>query len=126
MNEPSDFGKYLKEKRLSIGINQTQLAAYINKTGQYISNIEKGKNNAPPDSSDIEKLIIALSLSEEEARKFRRKAAADRNRLPENETRYLLSHPALIELIDFGIKKKLSNRDWKDILTRIEGGIPNG
>ena len=48
MNEPSDFGKYLKEKRLSIGINQTQLAAYINKTGQYISNIEKGKNNAPP------------------------------------------------------------------------------
>ena len=48
MNEPSDFGKYLKEKRLSIGINQTQLAAYINKTGQYISNIEKGKNNAHP------------------------------------------------------------------------------
>lgn len=60
MIEPSDFGKFLKEKRKSAHLTQDDLAAVINKSGQYISNIEKGKNNAPPRSSDIEALIEKL------------------------------------------------------------------
>ena len=54
MTEPSDFGRFLKERRMAAHLTQDELAAAINKSGQYISNIEKGKNNAPPNPSDIE------------------------------------------------------------------------
>lgn len=52
MIEPSDFGLFLKEKRKNAQLTQDELASAINKSGQYISNIEKGKNNAPPNPSD--------------------------------------------------------------------------
>lgn len=64
MIEPSEFGLFLKEKRKVAHLTQDDLAAVINKSGQYISNIEKGKNNAPPDPSDIEALIQKLGLSD--------------------------------------------------------------
>lgn len=41
MIEPSDFGLFLKEKRKAAHLTQGDLAAVINKSGQYISNIEK-------------------------------------------------------------------------------------
>lgn len=47
MIEPSEFGLFLKEKRKAAHLTQDDLAAAINRSGQYISNIEKGKNNAP-------------------------------------------------------------------------------
>lgn len=81
MIEPSDFGLFLKEKRKAAHLTQGDLAAVINKSGQYISNIEKGKNNAPPDPSDIEALIQKLGLSDKEASLFKEKASADRGRL---------------------------------------------
>ena len=52
-----------------------ELAAAIGKTGQYISNIEKGKNNAPPKDTDIDALIQKLELDSEDAKEFRVKAA---------------------------------------------------
>lgn len=64
MIEPSEFGLFLKEKRKAAHLTQDDLAAVINKSGQYISNIEKGKNNAPPDPSDIEAIIQKLGLSD--------------------------------------------------------------
>lgn len=68
MIEPSDFGLFLKEKRKNAQLTQDELASAINKSGQYISNIEKGKNNAPPNPSDIEALIRRLGLSNDEAK----------------------------------------------------------
>lgn len=82
MIEPSDFGLFLKEKRKNAQLTQDELASAINKSGQYISNIEKGKNNAPPNPSDIEALIRRLGLSNDEANLFKEKASADRGRLP--------------------------------------------
>ena len=54
LTEPSDFGVFLKKKRKAANLTQNDLAVVINKSGQYISNIEKGKNNAPPNLSDLD------------------------------------------------------------------------
>ena len=62
MVKPSDFGLFLKEKRKAAHLTQDDLASAINKSGQYISNIEKGKNNAPPNPSDIEALIRSVQF----------------------------------------------------------------
>ena len=120
--EPSDFGLFLKEKRKAAHLTQGDLAAIINKSVQYISNIEKGKNNAPPDPSDIEALIQKLGLSDKEASLFKEKASADRGRLPNEQMDYLLKHRKLIDLINYGLENNVNDKRWAEMLTAISGG----
>lgn len=122
MIEPSDFGLFLKEKRKAAHLTQGDLAAVINKSVQYISNIEKGKNNAPPDPSDIEALIQKLGLSDKEASLFKEKASADRGRLPNEQMDYLLKHRKLIDLINYGLENNVNDKRWAEMLIAISGG----
>ena len=124
--KPSDFGLFLKEKRKTAHLTQSDLAAAINKSGQYISNIEKGKNSSPPNPSDIESLIKKLELSGDEARRFKEKAAADRCRLPNEQMDYLIKHRSLIDLINFGSNNNIDDKFWAEILAAISGGKNNG
>lgn len=119
MIEPTEFGRFLKEKRKAAGLTQDDVAAAINKTGQYISNIEKGKNNAPPNSADIEAIIRALSLDDAESKECRILAAADRNQLSSEQMAYLLNHKTLLALIDFGIENEIKDSRWKDVFSII-------
>lgn len=122
MIEPSKFGLFLKEKRKAAHLTQDDLAAVINKSGQYISNIEKGKNNAPPDPSDIEALIQKLGLSDREASIFKEKASADRGRLPNEQMDYLMKHRKLLDLINYGLENNVNDKRWAEMLTAISGG----
>ena len=125
MIEPSDFGLFLKEKRKSAHLTQDELAAAINKSGQYISNIEKGKNNAPPNPSDIEALIKKLGLSNDEANLFKAKASADRDRLPNDQMEYLMKHRKLLELINYGLENNINDRRWAELLSAVSGEKSN-
>ena len=125
MIEPSDFGLFLKEKRKAAHLTQSDLAAVINKSGQYISNIEKGKNNAPPDSSDIDALIQKLGLLDKEADLFKEKASADRGRLPNAQMDYLFSHRKLLDLINYGLENNVNDKRWAEMLIAISGGKQN-
>ena len=122
MIEPSGFGLFLKEKRKAAQLTQDELASAINKSGQYISNIEKGKNNAPPNPSDIEALIKRLGLSNDEANLFKVKASADRGRLPNEQMDYLMKHRKLIDLINYGLENNINDKRWAEMLTAISGG----
>lgn len=122
MIEPSEFGLFLKEKRKAAHLTQDDLAAVINKSGQYISNIEKGKNNAPPDPSDIEAIIQKLGLSDREASIFKEKASADRGRLPNEQMDYLMKHRKLLDLINYGLENNVNDKRWAEMLTAISGG----
>ena len=122
MFEPSGFGLFLKENRKAAQLTQDELASAINKSGQYISNIEKGKNNAPPNPSDIEALIKRLGLSNDEANLFKVKASADRGRLPNEQMDYLMKHRKLIDLINYGLENNINDKRWAEMLTAISGG----
>ena len=122
MVKPSDFGLFLKEKRKAAHLTQDDLASAINKSGQYISNIENGKNNAPPNPSDIEALIRRLGLSNDEANLFKEKASADRGRLPNEQMDYLMKHRKLIDLINYGLENNINDKRWAEMLTAISGG----
>ena len=63
MFSPTPFGTMLKQLREEKGLSQGELAEELNKTAQYISNIEKGKNNAPPNEHDLQILIKKLGSS---------------------------------------------------------------
>ncbi len=122
MIEPSDFGVFLKDKRKAAHLTQDDLATVINKSGQYISNIEKGKNNAPPNMSDIEALIKKLGLSDEDSKLFKEKAAADRRRLPDKQMEYLTSHRKLLDIINYGLENNINDNQWAYYLAVISGG----
>ena len=119
MTQPSDFGIFLKEKRQEARLNQEDLAAAIGKTGQYISNIEKGKNNAPPKGTDIDALIQKLELDSEDAKEFRVKAAADRQQLPKPQMQYILSHPSLLRLLFYAEEHETDDSTWEAFLGNL-------
>ncbi len=125
---PTPFGIMLKEKRESAKLSQGELAYELHKTAQYISNIEKGKNNSPPDDNDLYILINKLNLSGEDAEKFRLLAYADRGMLPPEMFRYVLDRPALIGLINYAVNNGVSEEYWSIVLkntTTDKGWIHN-
>ena len=117
---PSPFGVMLKTTRENAGISQGELADVLGKTAQYISNIEKGKNNSPPDDADLQKLIHRLSLNETDAEKFRLLAYADRGMLPPEMFAYISDSPALLDLIKIAINNELPENFWDSLLQNIK------
>ncbi len=119
---PTPFGIMLKESRENAKLSQGELAAELNKTAQYISNIEKGKNNSPPDDNDIFLLIKKLNLSDEDAERFRLLAYADRGMLPPEMFRYVLDRPALVGLINYAVSNGVSEEYWSFLLQKTTTG----
>lgn len=125
---PTPFGIMLKQSRENAKLSQGELAAELHKTAQYISNIEKGKNNSPPDDNDLYILINKLNLSGEDAEKFRLLAYADRGMLPPEMFRYVLDRPALIGLLNYALSNGVSEEYWSFVLentTTDKGWIHN-
>ncbi len=119
---PTPFGIMLKESRETAKLSQGELSAELGKTAQYISNIEKGKNNSPPDDSDLQKLIKKLCLDGDDAMKFRLLAYADRGMLPPEMFRYVLESPALIGLINYAMSNNISEDYWGFMLHNLNKG----
>ena len=115
MSYAESFGPLLQTLRRRAGVSQLQLADAIGKTAQYISNIEKGKNNAPPDPGALDAMIAALQLSPAEAREFRLCAFADRGMLPPELFEYLKACPPLLDLLWDGMQRGLAADDWEKI-----------
>ncbi len=125
---PTPFGIMLKQARENAKLSQGELADELHKTAQYISNIEKGKNNSPPDDDALYILINKLNLSGEEAEKFRLLAYADRGMLPPEMFRYLSDRPALLGLISYAVNNCVSEEYWSYVLentTTDKGWIHN-
>ncbi len=122
MYAPSAFGMMLREMREQVGLSQDDLAEALNKTAQYISNMEKGKNKSPPDDSDLQKLIARLGLDSENSEKFRLLAYADRGMLPPEMFRYVSECPALIGVLRSAMKNNISPEYWTGVLNSIVKG----
>ncbi len=119
---PTPFGVMLKETREAAKLSQGELSDVLGKTAQYISNIEKGKNNSPPDDADLQKLIKKLCLDGEDATKFRLLAYADRGMLPPEMFRYVMDSPSLLSLINYAMSNNISEEYWGCIIQNINKG----
>ena len=120
MFTPTPFGIMLKQVREAARLSQGELDFELGKTAQYISNIEKGKNNSPPDDADLQTLIRKLSLSGNDAEHFRLLAYADRGMLPPEMFRYVFDRPALINLINHAMNNGVSEDYWSCVLQNIK------
>ena len=116
---PTAFGIMLKQFREDAKLSQGELADVLGKTAQYISNIEKGKNNSPHDDADLQKLIGRLALNDADAEKFRLLAYADRGMLPPEMFAYVSESPSLLGLIRFAMNNHLPEDFWESTLQNI-------
>lgn len=116
---PTPFGIMLKEKRENAKLSQGELSDELGKTAQYISNIEKGKNNSPPDEADLQKLIKKLALDGDDALEFRLLAYADRGMLPPEMFRYVMNSPSFISLLNHAMTNEIPDDYWNSVLDKI-------
>ncbi|MBO7328007.1 MAG: helix-turn-helix domain-containing protein [Lentisphaeria bacterium] len=107
LTKAEKFGTYLRKLRGKK--SQGELAAVIDKTAMYISNIEKGKNN-PPDEAQLEKIATELKLSDKNRFELIDKAAWARDSVAHDICDKLCKYEDLrqiIRIIPPGVIKQL-------------------
>lgn len=114
-----NFGDYFRELRKSKHKTQEELAAAIDKSKMLISGIETGRNASFSDE-DIDKIVNAMSLSEEEGKKLRLEAAKARGKLPNEITQYLFEHDDLITIIGIMADRQVNDRSLNRIIKYVE------
>ena len=71
---PTEFGKLLRIIRINAGDSAKEMAEKLNMSPSYLSTIENGKRNIPPDMEDL--LIRAYDLSDHDKEKLRKAMVA--------------------------------------------------
>lgn len=120
----SSFGSYLRSLRTEMDPPMTQemLAKAIGRKKMTISQFEQGKN-APPQGDLLNKLVLALSLTDEQEKKLRYLAAASRNSVPSDIAEYFYNNPAICDAIRAAKQSGWSEADWKRIdFSRSQSG----
>ncbi|EDT79092.1 helix-turn-helix transcriptional regulator [Clostridium perfringens] len=123
------FGEYINKKRLEKGMSLRELAGKIGISPSYLSDIEKGRRNAP-NNEKIEKISEVLFSSKDEIEKLHDLAGISRNNIStdlysyvmeNNEVRYFLrtsknkSNDGLLDDINY----LLNNPDAQYILRAL-------
>ncbi|MDF3004092.1 MAG: Helix-turn-helix domain [Oscillospiraceae bacterium] len=114
------FGNYLKEIRKKHEKTQQQLATAIGRHKMLISGMEKG-NNSPPRPEDIEKLVVALELTQEERLEFIDKAALHKNTIPDDILTFLLSEPRMRQFVRLAQQYGMAEEKYELIEKIVRG-----
>lgn len=116
----TDFGIFLREKRKEQKKTQEYIAQAMGKKKMLVSGMETGKNN-PPQGEDLEKMMEALGLDDNEKIEFRTKAAFQRDTLPDEIVKMIKEDERILEILYEIKKSKLTNKKYKKI-KEILGG----
>ncbi len=110
------FGSYLRALRNAQDPPMTQelLAKAVGRQKMTISQFEQGKN-APPQGDLLNKIVAALTLTEEEERELRYLAALSRHTVPSDIAEYFFNNPAICDAIRAAKLSGGSDADWKRI-----------
>ena len=95
----SDFGSYIRDRRLSMKLGQNLIAKLCPMTPGYLNDIEHGNRPSPSDEI-LEGLRSALEITKKsEMIMFYDLAAKTRNSIPKDVSDFLIKNPNFIELI---------------------------
>lgn len=112
------FGEYIHQKRINKEIPLREFARRIGVSAEYICNIEKGRKAAP--SSDVlEKIIIVLSLTNQEIEQVYDLAASSKaveNAVPEDLAYFLNENKHVIKILRIVRELNVSQEEWDSFL----------
>lgn len=119
MDDGIKFKDYVKEKRLERNITLRGLADALGIAPSYMSDIEKGKRNAPS-KEILDKMVNVLFFNEDEKYKLYDLAAMDKNTIAQDIADYV----NINEVVRIALRKanelNFSEKDWYKVLEEIE------
>lgn len=114
-----NFGEYIKSKRLEKGISLRELASKIGISPSYMSDIEKGRRNAP-NKEKVDKIAEVLFYSEEEIEKLHDLAGLSKNTISTDLSSYIMESNEVRYFL-----RESKNRDDDKLLDDINYVINN-
>lgn len=112
------FGEYIKQKRQEKSKTLRGLADEIGIAPSYMSDIEKGKRNAPTQEY-LEKLITVLELNEEERNELFDLAATSKDTIAQDLTEYVSENPNVRVALRKAMDLKLGDDEWIKIIEEM-------
>ncbi len=112
------FGKFVRQRREELGMSVRSMAAELELTPAYISDIELGNRSAP--KSKFDELRILLKISDEEAIEFSDLASATRGNQYEDINPYLGENPIARVALRKARDNNISAELWEKFIREVE------
>ena len=120
-----DFGKFIEQKRKSLGITLRGLAAEIGIVPAFMSDIEKG-HRYPPNKEKLYQLASVLRLSEEETNTMFDLAAGERdNAVSPDLPEYIMSNEKVRAALRLARDSENSEAIWQKVIDMLEENEEN-
>lgn len=115
-----DFGKFIEQRRKSLGITLRGLAAELGIAPAFMSDIEKG-NRYPPNKDKLHHMATVLKLSEEETSTMFDLAAGEReNTISPDLPEYIMSNDKVRAALRLARDRENSDAIWQKVIDMLE------
>ena len=114
------FGEYLRQKRLEKNMKAKTFAELLEISPAYLSSLENGSRQ-PPSCELLEKIAAILKLNTDERYLLFDLAGENKNppEISKDLTEYIYKNPQIIEILRYGMKCQLSEKEWSVILSFV-------
>lgn len=112
------FGEFVKDKRQKLGITLRAFADELHIAPSYVSDIEKGKRNAP--TQDIlESMSQILKLNDEDKNTLFDLAASSKNEIAQDLTTYVSENQNVRVALRRAKELNLGDEEWIKIIEEM-------
>jgi transcriptional regulator with XRE-family HTH domain len=113
------FGDFLHAKRIQMKLSYRELAEYIDVTAPYLSDIEKGRRNAPV-MEKLQKLSKLFGLSEKEEALMFDLAGKKKNDLPPDLPNYIIGNEEVVAALRTARDLGANEEDWQRFVDELK------
>ena len=117
--DPATFGTYVRARREALGKSVRGLAAELDMTPAYLSDIEKGNRYAP--EKHLAKMVEALRITGEEINRFYDLAGESRNGNFPDLTPYLGGRPIARVALRKARDLDIPDSKWQEFIDNMNG-----
>ncbi|MCL1830755.1 MAG: helix-turn-helix domain-containing protein [Oscillospiraceae bacterium] len=119
----SNFGSYVKSKRISKGMTLREMAGRLSYSATFWSDVENQRRN-PPNLDKLELLADILELTNSERSMLFDLAGKAENITPPDLTGYILEKQIVRRALRVA-KETATDEQWNDFIDRLEKGDEN-
>lgn len=118
MNDELSFGKFIADKRKSLGITLRAMAEALEIAAPYLSDIEKSRRY-PPDMDKLMHIAEILKLKEDEKNKMFDLAGSGKNTISPDLPEYIMSSET-VRVALRKAKEVATDKDWEEFLKKLD------
>ncbi len=114
------FGKFIEERRKSLGITLRGLAAELEIAPAFMSDIEKG-HRYPPNKEKLDEMARILRLNEEDTNRMFDLAAGEReNTVSPDLPDYIMGNESVRVALRMARDNGATEADWQKVIRMLE------